>query len=612
MLRKHGFIFQTAFDLIFFMSSAMFAQYDAEKVMEKSFERMDFFFDSNYLNPYGMGQFTTATPGLIEDTMLNLIINPAYGFYDSTRNTYLFLDFRNTRNQNDEQPVYFYPGRIYYDSYYYPYPRYYVDAHKAVEPVFSGAIFTKPLVKLIPDWFIGLTYQVMYQDEKYYQIPQDIYRSNIGMDYAGNKMVADEAGIPITDRYSGADDMHQKGHMLSFFTGYDIAHRIQVGLKAAHTNFSRNGSYGSRNYWNQENRYRDESLDYRMESRDQDYKHWDMAGGINIKLNPTVMVGAMFGYLWGDVTQSKSEENSYYYSYGTENVLPEWSYYLNSGNTQQDWKHNGSSYYGGLNTELRLSPQKTLILFYQHRRQNVDISLQSNVQDSSYSSYRDVWTDYTYESQSDYGLTDDRMGNGKQRSLERRFGASFRWQIEDTKKLNLGFVVHSKRRTISTVEHVLAYRHSWYYYESTYDNYINDRFDGTDERKALHWEFAAEQTSIHIPIIFTWQVARTVDLMMGIDRTMTEWEISDKTLAIFDHRDVWIDYNFMRKTNFGERYTQPRETMTDTNTALLSGVTIKPSELFNIRLLVVPNFENTNYGTDLVNVQWWIGLNLYP
>ena len=95
------------------MGTASFAQYNAENVMEKSFERMDFFFSANTLNPYGMGNFTTATPGLIDDPLLNLIVNPAYGYHDSTRNTYVFLDFRNTRVERDTYSNY-YP-RLYYD-----------------------------------------------------------------------------------------------------------------------------------------------------------------------------------------------------------------------------------------------------------------------------------------------------------------------------------------------------------------------------------------------------------------------------------------------------------------------------------------------------------------
>ncbi|MCI0493569.1 hypothetical protein L0Z72_01070, partial [candidate division KSB1 bacterium] len=51
--------------LIILMSTTMgYGQYSAETVLEKSFERMDFFFAPDYLNPYGIGDFSGAMPGL--------------------------------------------------------------------------------------------------------------------------------------------------------------------------------------------------------------------------------------------------------------------------------------------------------------------------------------------------------------------------------------------------------------------------------------------------------------------------------------------------------------------------------------------------------------------
>ncbi len=93
---------------------------------------------------------------------------------------------------------------------------------------------------------------------------------------------------------------------------------------------------------------------------------------------------------------------------------------------------------------------------------------------------------------------------------------------------------------------------------------------------------------------------------------MTSWEIDDMTLAIFKFREQKTDSDTTKKTNFGERYTEPRETRTDIQTTMLGGITIAPSKLFNVRLLVVPNFTNTYAGTTLREFQWWIGINLFP
>ena len=42
------------------------------------------------------------------------------------------------------------------------------------------------------------------------------------------------------------------------------------------------------------------------------------------------------------------------------------------------------------------------------------------------------------------------------------------------------------------------------------------------------------------------------------------------------------------------------------------GLTISPSPNFNIRLLMVPNFIENNYGPSEYNFQWWLSFNLLP
>ena len=67
-----------------------------------------------------------------------------------------------------------------------------------------------------------------------------------------------------------------------------------------------------------------------------------------------------------------------------------------------------------------------------------------------------------------------------------------------------------------------------------------------------------------------------------------------------------------RDENFGERYTQPAEQVTDVKTTFLGGLTVIPSSSLKIRLLMVPNFHETFQGSELEQLQWWIGLTLTP
>ena len=597
---------------IFCITNLSFSQYWRERVLDKSFEQQDFFFKPNYLNPYGLGNFAQTTPGLINDPMLNLIINPANLYSDSTKNTYLYMDFRSIHNVN-ENKSYAYPLYGYADvrSDYSLYPFYYPESRKELMPVFSGALLTRLFSKNGRSLFLGLTYQAVMQDEDYYAVPQDIYRSNIGLDYAGNR-TADESDIPIVDKYSGDDKMHQLGHFLTFFTGYDLSGKLQLGLKINRTIFDRDGAYGSQNLW--DSYYRADYTSYwqNMESRDQKYDHWDVAGGIKFNFNKKVSLGITAGYLWGDVTQNMANVDSSLYSYGEVNSTKEWSLYQKSGGSTKYWYHKGKDYYRGADLSFKIDESKTLKFYYQYNKQDIDITLRANVRDTSYSNYFHEGTNYFYASEHDHALTDIRTGAGNSEVKTQRFMSYLQWQIDENKKINFGLNVEFEDRKTITDENVFSDRHYRGYYRSDYDPVGRKYFESTKEDKTLNWQFGAKVTHIRIPIIFNWKVSKNVELMFGLNRKMSSWEINDMTLALFKYREQTNDSTTVKKTNFGERYTQPTEKRTDIETSVLAGLTISPSKLFNIRLLVMPNFRDSYDGSELSELRWWIGVNLFP
>jgi len=592
-----------------------FGQYWSERVLEKSFEQMDFFFVPNYLNPYGLSNFVTTTPGLLDDPLLNLVINPANIYSDSLRRTYFYLDFRNTHVKDSRNQSYYpMPMLDYRESYSYDmiyYPTYYIQSRKALEPVFSVALLSRPFKSKFNGLFIGMTYQAIFQNESYYSVPQDIYRSNIGYDYAGNK-TWESTDIPIVDRYSGTDDMQQKGHFLSLYTGYELSRNLQIGFKMNRTLFSRDGSFGSNNFWENTSRYEYTSIRYDIRTRKQDYDHWDFSAGINFNLSHRTKLGVYGGYLGCDAIQSMNQQDSSLYKSGQIDAKPDWSYYRKLGATIQNWKHDGKGYYGGVNFNVQLDPSKLLIFYYTYNRQNVDIFISSIVSDSSYGNYRNEWSDGYYHNEYDYALQDVRDGNGEKTHKIHRFMGALQWQIEKTKKLHIGFNVEISNQKTNTDEQVLASRHSRSYYISPYYPDGRNYFDATNEDKNLLWEFSVKTINLQIPIIFTWKLSNSIELLLGLNRKMISWEIEDMTLARFKYRQHTTDSDTTLKENFGERYTQPTEKRTDIQTTMLGGLTISPSKYFNIRLLAVPNFKDTYQGTTLREFQWWIGINLFP
>lgn len=595
-----------------FMTSTALAQYFNERVLEKSFEQTDFFFKPSYLNPYGIGGFGSAAPGLFDDPLLNLIINPAYLTTDSGSRHYAYMDFRNSQEIQDQPTIY---PHSYYNMTssiavdYRVYPIYYIDSRKELEPVFSGAYMARPFGNRLGGLSFAATYQIILQDDNYYDIPQDIYRSNQGYDYAGNRMW-ESSDIPITDRYSGTDEMHQEGHFASFFTGFSPFDRLNLGFRLSRVFFNRDGGFGSQNVWKSGYYGSGSSASYYMNQRGQDYDHWDASGGLHVRLSGATVLGVMAGTLWGDAVQEMAGEDSSLYDYGTIGVGPDWSYYYRSGVSDRYWKHDGSSTYGGVNLSSRVGKGRVFNFYYRVFKENVDISLNSALRDTSYSNYHHEDSDWEYDSESRYTLIDSRTGSGTREGFAHTLAAVLQWQIESRVQLDFGIHVDHRTKHTMTSEHVFADRHTG----SEWSNLQQEReyYSATTEDKELLWDFKSIVTNIQIPLILRYRLSKPIEILFGVTRSMKRWTLTDETLAIFDYRTVIENETTTHRENFGERYTMPEEKRSDVTTSILGGLTISATKHFNVRFLVVPQFIKTYDGTELSTFQWWIDFSLFP
>lgn len=594
-----------------FSSNLAFSQYWENMALEKSFEKMDFFFLSNQLNPFGMGDFQQTSPGLIDNPFLNLIVNPANLDSDSSRKTHFYMDFRSIHNYETE-PNYimpFYDNQNFYNDIYFPY--YYTEPHKKLIPVFSGGIIFQPLNLWGRELNFGITYQAIFQDEDYYFVPFDIYRSSIGYDYAGNE-VTERTDIPIIDKYSGKDRMHHVAHFLTFYHGFRLTNNTKFGLRANRTLFSRDGAYGSHNFWESFYDYESTSLWENFENREQSYQHWDFNGGFKIKLNDKFVLGLSAGFLWGDVTQSLTNEDSSFYSYGEFGVSDDWSFYHKYGESSKHWDHDGKSSYGGFDVSYKVSDKKKVNFYYQFNQQCSKIYLSANVVDTSYSSYNYEWDEYIYTGENNYSLSDFRKGRGDRKINSHRAMGALQWKMEENKKLSFGIQIDYQLGKTNTNEHVISDRHYGGHYTSYSDTNRYNYYDGVREDKELLWDFETRLLTVQIPVIFNWQISSKVELIFGLNRKMSSWRIDDKTLALFKYKETSTVASTEREENFGERYTEPQEKRTDVRTTFLGGLVISPAKYFNIRIMAVPNFSNTYYGTELSDMQMWIALNMFP
>ena len=583
------------------------AQYWGEQVLEKSFEQTDFFFVPSSVNPFGIGSFKMAAPGIIRDPLVDLMVNPARLNLDSTQRAFVYTDFRSARDiqqpMNQVLPLWSATTRVSPEALAY-YPMIFLNTRRELEPVFTGAIFGRPLPAAAPGLIVGATYQLLLQDEKYYSIPQDIYHNVVGYDYSGRASAA-VSSIPIVDRYSGRDNMHQAGDFVTGFVRYVLPEGAEMGVRLGRVTFTRAGGYGSSNLWQYTPSSQGSSLWSSMESRDQSYSHWDAGAGIDVPFDAMTRIGVSGGYLWGDATQAlrNDQASKYDYAYGTNS-----SYYMSQGTTREEWRHHGGTVYYGLDVSSGAASSTVVTMYYQHRKTSVDIGLTSNILDTSYSTYTWMNGGTLINTLSNSFLSDVRAGSGTQTITDDRIMAGVEWTMSQSAKLSIGLLWTWQTTSMNTDENALVAGRSLYV---SSDSSANQQF-GQGESKDLLWSFSARRSSFQIPILLTVRASTFAEFIIGLNRVFSSWKIDDVTLALFRYRMTMMNGLVSTDQNFGERYTEPEDVVSDVRTTFLLGTSISPSANLKIRLLMVPNFQDTFNGPELSQLQWWIGVNVTP
>jgi len=585
-------------------------QYYDQRVLQKSFETTDFFFRPTWMNPYGLGSFGRAAAGLVRDPLVDLQLGPSRVGADSAGTDYVYVDFRSTsekRTGGVVWPMYELDMRA-ADMYIAPYPYYWREARRAPEPVLAAAAFVRPSPTSVPGLTVGFTYQAIIDDQDYYRVPHDVYRSTLGTNYAGESIA--DANMPIYDVYSGENGMNMSGHFPTLYAGLALENGWRVGASAAFVDFDRSGSAGT-TYGDQSPQ--DDYLTYNsnLEDRTQRYVSRDLAFGVERRAGDNLF-GISIGYLDGEARQHLVRADSSHYAWGNPTPLPEneGSRYFQGGATDSRWLEDGGTTHGSLFFRRTVPSGPVITATYRFESASVDLDLGSFVRDSSLSVYSYSWDTGSSYSYNHSRLTDRREGSGERTGTVHRASASVEWPIGTSSRLRIGAVASVDRSTTRTSENVDGYR-SWSYYYDWSDG-VNSSSERIVEDKTLEWDFHTRRTSVLVPILFTHRFDSHVEVLAGVTREMAEWRITDETVALFRERSVTTNGQTDIRSNFGERYREPVEQRTDVDTDLVLGVTVTPAERFDVRLLVMPSWQDDLYGARIRQYRWWLGLTFHP
>ncbi|MCX8011465.1 MAG: hypothetical protein N3A61_09955, partial [Ignavibacteria bacterium] len=443
----------------------------------------------------------------------------------------------------------------------------------------------------------------IYLNDKYYSIPQGVYTPRLGYDYAG-KELTDFSKYPTIDVSSGSDFMKYRAHLLSTYFGYDAFDDLKLGFKVNYSTIEKTGSFGSSNYWQYQSYDNSTSVWHNIEEREQKYHHFDLSAGALYKLNATMNLGLVAGFIPGKVTQDISKIDTSLFEYGTKSASY-WSFSKRFAVTDQSWQNKGNTFYGGAQFKTELKENQHLFFRYNYLNSKQDLTLGSYILDTSFYQYQYKEKD-TIRSKSDsyMKLFDDRYGSGTQKNFMHEFQALLLWQIEPSITFNFGVYYSYQKTAINTLEFVKADRvaSSIGFSNYSYSSYQSYRyFQAVKEEKNLDWNFEMIKTTFQIPIYLEWKIRPEFTFMIGLNRMFSDTEIEDVTVAYFNYREVTDTAKTTKKTFFGERYTMPKESISDVTTSVFFGMIISPSNTLSLQFLVRPAFSDEKKSS-----QFWI------
>ncbi len=601
-MQRHLFklVLFTVFALL--ANASVWAQYNQESVTEKNFDESALFFQSSFLNTFGLERYQDISVGLIDEPFLNLQLNPALLPNLGNRHAYLYVDFRGERTESiDRRIVYPLYADVAFSSTILPDVRGRTEAGNEPEPFLSLGALAYPFGKS-QHFLIGGTLQLIHEKTPFYTTPYWIYYGRFGVDAFGNN-AAERSDIPIIDRQSGTDEMFVDGQLYSGYAGIQLSDQLSAGVSLNGVNFDRDGEYlfanrspfGTVDPWRSQN--------YNSRERSQNYSHIDLNGGIQYHFLAGWSAGVKIGQLDGDAAQVFNSVDSSRYDYDQTQSPNNRSHNYNRFITNQRWDQDGQTRYARFNLQGRIGKNARVRSYFRLAKTDIDVLNQSTISDTGFYESHYVWNaDDEYSSRFNSAFSDVRSGSGTRDYTAQQGLINFEWQLTSKNTLTTGLYYSRNHQEIFTSEPVVSSRFSeGFSYSSNYNPDTSFHSNSLAEDKEVEWNYDATTWSVQIPVLSYFQLNDRWLVMVGVNHVEKSWDIREQTTAFFNER-VSMENGVMRtERNFAERYTQPRQRRSEEFTDVITSIEARLSDQFKVNLLINPDFKDS-----FRIAQWWL------
>jgi hypothetical protein len=411
--------------------------------------------------------------------------------------------------------------------------------------------------------------------------------------------------IPIIDRFDGSDHMHHQGHFLSSFFGFRFTENLTLGFRGSIVSINRDGAHGQLRVLDDYHSPGRISQWQNWSDRTQGYFHFDLSSGINYTVDNKTSIGITVGRLSGEADQILDRTRYSLYAYGNPSIDDSWYHNRMESEAVQRWDQDGNTWYGGVDASFIIADNQSLLFNITGKTAGINLQNRSSIRDTSsyisrWSHSNDSWSEHETTSY----LLDERSGRGIRDLTSFRAMAAYHWQLNERTRVEFGIVGTRHKTNIETSETVFAERMRD---SESRGNWERHYFYYREEDKDLVWNFSSRRLDLSIPLVIHTKLSDTFNLIAGINRRLQAWTIDDETIAYIRYRDHIENDTRQYDENFGERFREPRERISESTTSGILGLTVNLTEQFGIRTLIEPNLNNFPKIT-----QWWLAFRMNP
>jgi hypothetical protein len=390
---------------------SLHAQYWSDYLLEKGFDSRDYFLRPHRIVSVNLKNLDAGLLGVLPDPLSEISFQPA--MLSSISGTRLYTDLKGSAEKPKAfkyrvYPIYFYENALFAPPYWGR------PAERKLEPLVSAIYLGDVAAKYLPGFKYAVSYELIHHQGTFYEYVPFLYFG--GYDAFGNR-TAESKDFPELEpniKRDGLDEKTETAHLLDGYLSLKLANFLAVGAKVSRVQTDVSGDYVRLNNYDEQFSYNYRSSYLNAKNTSASLRQNDLSGGVLLKISDTRQIGFFAGRIEGSHEQSAMDQDSSFYSWGTESSAEYFSRSRYSHQSESHWLHDGTTEYAGVHGELPMQNDIAFRFHAEYQESKIDLSNGGAVIDTSYNRYRFRYYEDNkiYDAIYSSRFTDNRSGDG--------------------------------------------------------------------------------------------------------------------------------------------------------------------------------------------------------